>query len=241
MFTQQSDAAVKTWAVVPAAGIGARVGGDIPKQYLKIKRRTILEITLDKLLNLTFIQGIVVVLNAGDQWWQNLSFANHPRIFTTQGGAERAHSVLAGLAALKRASAKDWVMVHDAARPCVTLDKLKALHQAAREHAVGAILAAPVADTLKRINDNFEIENTELRHSVWQAHTPQMFPLGLLMEALNSTIESGNTLTDEAAAIESLGMKPLVVEDRRDNIKVTVREDLAWAQAILQLQSSIGR
>lgn len=241
MFAKASDSMVKTWAVVPAAGIGSRVGGDVPKQYLKIKQRTVLEITLDKLLSLTFIQGIVVVLNAKDQWWQNLSFAKHPRIFTTEGGAERAHSVLAGLSALKRAGHEDWVMVHDAARPCVTLDKLKTLHQVATEHPVGAILAAPVADTLKRINADFEIENTELRRSIWQAHTPQMFRLGVLMEALSKTIESGNPLTDEAAAVESLGMKPKVVEDRRDNIKVTVREDIAWAQSILDLQATTER
>ena len=221
------------WVVVPAAGMGRRVGGEIPKQYLRIKNKTIIEYTLETLLALPFVQGLVVVLHAEDQWWQNLPIAQHARVFTTTGGETRQHSVLQGLFALRRARDDDWVLVHDAARPCVAQEKIHALCLAAKHSDVGAILGVPVVDTIKRVNAEGQIECTEPRDGLWQAHTPQIFRLAQLQKALSDSLEDDLLPTDEASAIERMGLSVAMVEDRRDNIKVTVKEDLKRVEAFL--------
>ncbi len=229
------------WAIVPAAGIGSRMQSAQPKQYLPLLGKTLLEITLEKLLQLDMLEGIVVALHPHDRTFTQLAVSQHPKIHTTVGGKERSDSVQCGLyycAEQQSASNENmWVLVHDAARPCVTLDKIQALISATEQgqHAGGAILAVPCADTVKRVSQQC-IEHTEERSQLWLAHTPQLFPLKTLADALAHCAKENIAITDEASAIESTGGTVGVVQDRRDNIKVTVPEDLAWATTVLTQQ-----
>lgn len=224
------------WAIVPAAGIGERMGAGIPKQYLPLAGKTVLEITLEKLLQLDQLAGLVVAINANDDYWQTTSLANHPKVYRCLGGAERSDSVLNAINCVSEHVQPDsevWVLVHDAARPCVSLEKIEALIELARTEQCGAILAAPVADTLKRVNRDHTICCTEDRSTLWLAHTPQLFPLKTLRDALTYCAQQNFPVTDEASAIEHRGGEVLILSDRRDNIKVTMPEDLAWAEYIL--------
>lgn len=223
-----------TWAVVPAAGRGARFGGEIPKQYLPLFGRPLLWHTLDRLARQPQVHGVVVALAAGDPHWPGWRALHGKPVLACTGGAERAASVLAGLAALPATvREKDWVLVHDAARPCLRGDDLQRLLEHGTAHDVGAILAAPVRDTLKRADGAGRIERTEAREGLWRALTPQLFRRGLLQHALEGAIAAGVAVTDEAAAIERLGLKPLLVEGAADNIKVTEPADLALAEFVL--------
>lgn len=227
------------WVIVPAAGVGARMGADRPKQYLTLNHKTILEHTLERLLQLPQLNGIVVVVSAQDTFWQDLPVFNHPRIRVIEGGRERCDSVLNGLDALDEfLQPLDWVLVHDAARPCIDLRDVQELIEKLDEHLVGGILGVPVSDTVKRLNDNYGIEETVDRRVLWQAQTPQMFRYGVLATSLRSALQRGITITDESSAVESAGYVPLMVEGRRDNIKVTRPEDIAMAELILRQQSS---
>ncbi|MAT51558.1 MAG: 2-C-methyl-D-erythritol 4-phosphate cytidylyltransferase [Porticoccaceae bacterium] len=227
---------MKYWLIVPAAGLGRRFGGDVPKQYLSLAGRPVLERTLERLL-MVDAEEIVVALNPDDTRWPRLTCSDHPRIRTVAGGSERADSVRAALRLLAdRAAPDDWVLVHDAARPCVTASDILGLMRAVTDNPVGGILAAPVSDTLKRADGDGLIAGTQPRESLWAAMTPQMFRYGLLVEGLENLARQGISGTDESAAVESLGLKPLAVAGRRDNIKITVAEDLAIAAAILSYQ-----
>ncbi|WP_052692019.1 2-C-methyl-D-erythritol 4-phosphate cytidylyltransferase [Teredinibacter purpureus] len=229
----------KIWAVVPAAGIGQRMEGAVPKQYLPLAGKTVLETTLEKLLELELLAGVVVAINARDTHWQKTSLVNHPKVFICLGGKERSDSVLNALnfvQSLGDGAEEAWVLVHDAARPCVTLDNIRTLIDLAFTEKCGAILASAVSDTLKRVHRNNIIAATEDRSTLWQAHTPQFFPLQKLRSALEYCREKDLPVTDEASAIEQVGGKVLVLADRRDNIKVTMPEDLAWAEFILDNQ-----
>ncbi|WP_075186801.1 2-C-methyl-D-erythritol 4-phosphate cytidylyltransferase [Teredinibacter haidensis] len=231
----------KIWAVVPAAGVGSRMGGETPKQYLPLANKTVLETSLEKLLEIDQLEGIVVALNAGDIYWQKMALVNHPKIFICLGGSERSDSVLNALKFVRETTLDiehTWVMVHDAARPCVTLGKIQALIDLSFTENSGAILAAPVADTLKKVNHNNIVVGTEDRSKLWLAHTPQLFKLQKLSAALEYCREKALSVTDEASAIERVGGKVLILADRRDNIKVTMPEDLAWAEFILANQES---
>lgn len=234
--------AVNYWAVVPAAGIGSRMhvsnsaSSKLPKQYLPLMGKTIIEQSLSRLLDIKAISKIVVSLNPEDEHWPHLAIASHQRIIATEGGSERSSSVLNGLAALAPfARNDDWVLVHDAARPCVTREAIEKLMHSLASHEVGGILAVPVSDTLKR-SLGAEIETTLERSTLWQAHTPQLFRYGLLKQSLRRALDEGAGVTDEASALEFAGYKPKLIEDRRDNIKVTRPEDLAMAEAILAYQ-----
>lgn len=228
---------MKFWVVVPAAGIGSRIGGDRPKQYLPLHGRAVIEHSLERLLSLA-PQGLVVALHPDDQFWYNLAVRHHPRIRVVQGGSERAHSVRNALAALATEAADhDWVLVHDVARPCVRVADIERLLATVATSAVGGILATPVSDTLKEVSGE-EIQATRDRSSLWAALTPQMFRFALLRDALDNALAEGVVPTDEAMAVERAGHKPMVVAGSRDNIKITLREDIAIAEAILRWQEA---
>lgn len=221
-------------AVVPAAGRGSRMQSAIPKQHLMLGEKSILEHTLSRLLSHASIGKIVVVLPESDQTFSKLAIASDPRIVMTMGGAERSISVLNGLACVET----DWVLVHDAARPCITLTDLDKLFETAVKQDDGAILASPVKDTMKRSDHQNHILETVPRSQLWHALTPQMFPTQLLVDAIDAGINQGLVLTDEASAMEMAGYQPRLVEGRADNIKVTLPEDLALAEFILKQQES---
>jgi 2-C-methyl-D-erythritol 4-phosphate cytidylyltransferase len=222
------------WVVVPAAGVGSRMQADKPKQYLPLLGQTILEHTLERLLSLSGLQGVVVVLSKEDRFGRDLPLLQDPRIVIADGGAERGDSVLNGLSVLSdRLTSDDWVLVHDAARPCVAAADIEKLLSDLRDHPVGGILGTPVSDTIKRVDQNI-IQETVDRSILWQAQTPQMFRYGLLQKALSEALSQAITITDEASALEAAGFTPAIVEGRRDNIKVTRPEDLPVAELILK-------
>ena len=216
------------WAVVPAAGRGTRFGGEVPKQYLQVGGRPLLAYTLDALLAHPAVAGVVVALAADDPWWPGWSDHAGKPVLTCTGGASRAASVLAAMAALPESvRADDFVLVHDAARPNLAPADLDRLLEQGRADPVGAILAAPVRDTLKRAGDDGGIDRTEPRERLWRALTPQLFRRLQLSRALQAAADAGVEVTDEAMALERQGARPLLVEGREDNFKVTTPADLA--------------
>ncbi|HZW18291.1 MAG TPA: 2-C-methyl-D-erythritol 4-phosphate cytidylyltransferase [Luteimonas sp.] len=223
------------WAVVPAAGRGARFGGDVPKQYLEVGGEPLLAHALRALFAHPAVSGAVVVLAEGDERWPGWNeFAGKP-LRTCTGGDARADSVLAGLAALPDdVRADDFVLVHDAARPNLGVDDLGQLLERGRNDPVGAILAAPVRDTLKRAGDDGGIDRTEPRERLWRALTPQLFRRLQLSRALENARDAGIAITDESMAMERQGLRPLLVEGAEDNIKVTTPADLAYFEFLLQ-------
>jgi 2-C-methyl-D-erythritol 4-phosphate cytidylyltransferase len=225
-----TDALPAFWAVIPAAGIGARMAADRPKQYLQLGGLTILEHSLACFLDHPRLKGVVISLAVDDPYWPTLACASDSRIQRATGGKERADSVLNALLHLHAQGAHDddWVLVHDAARPNLSradLDKL--LHELAND-PVGGLLAVPAKDTLKRADANGRVTETVDRSLIWQAYTPQMFRLGALHRALADSLVSDVAITDEASAIEWAGQSPRLIEGRSDNIKVTRPEDLEW-------------
>ncbi|MEZ5528548.1 MAG: 2-C-methyl-D-erythritol 4-phosphate cytidylyltransferase [Porticoccaceae bacterium] len=229
-----------TWIVVPAAGVGSRFGGVIPKQYQTLAGKTVIEHTLERLLSVD--NAIVVVaVNPEDDHWSRLPVFEHPRIRTVHGGRERADSVRLALECLSReAHTDDWVLVHDVARPCVRVAEIRHLLDTLKDHKVGGVLAVPVSDTVKRVDRGDDIAATEDRARLWLAQTPQMFRYGLLSWSLKTAVRQQWQPTDESQAVERLGHVPLVVEGCRDNIKITRREDLAIAEAILRYQREMA-
>ena len=218
-------------AVVPAAGFGRRMQTECPKQYLSIGNKTILEHSVAALLANDRVQRVVIAVSPGDIHFSQLSLASHPQITVVDGGAERADSVLAGLKALADAQ---WVLVHDAARPCLHQDDLTRLLALSATSRVGGILAAPVCDTMKRAEPGTTaIAHTVERNDLWHALTPQFFPRELLLDCLTRALDEGATITDEASALEYCGFHPELVAGRADNIKVTRPEDLALAEFYL--------
>lgn len=225
------------WCVVPAAGAGRRFGGDRPKQYQLLGGQPMLVRTLERIASHPDVEGIVVAIAADDAWWPQLRACAGKPIVTTTGGEERAHSVLAGLRALPRDVADDdWVLVHDAARPCVRHADIDHLLQRGLLHETGALLAAPVRDTIKRGNAEHEAEASVPRENLWRAFTPQLFRRGELTVALEAAIATGASATDEAKALELMGRSALLVTGSEDNLKVTSAEDLAIAEMILKRQ-----
>jgi 2-C-methyl-D-erythritol 4-phosphate cytidylyltransferase len=225
-----TDALPAFWAVIPAAGIGARMAADRPKQYLPLGGLTILEHSLGCFLDHPRLKGLVISLAVDDPYWPTLACASDARIQRATGGKERADSVLNALLHLHAQGAHDddWVLVHDAARPNLSrgdLDKL--LHELA-DDPVGGLLAVPARDTLKRADANGRVTETVDRSLIWLAYTPQMFRLGALHRALADSLVSDVAITDEASAIEWSGQSPRLIEGRSDNIKVTRPEDLEW-------------
>ncbi|MGB5180397.1 MAG: 2-C-methyl-D-erythritol 4-phosphate cytidylyltransferase [Gammaproteobacteria bacterium] len=230
----------KFWAIVPAAGAGTRMGSDIPKQYLTLGDRTVLEHTLDTLLSCQQLAGVILVLSPADQRWTGIQqrYAQQA-LETVNGGAERCDSVLNGLKHLAaRATDDDWVLVHDAARPCVRAEDIERLMKTLESSDEGGLLGVPVADTMKRVDDELCITDTVDREGLWHAYTPQMFPAGALRTALQQAIGDGYPVTDEANAMELAGYRPRMVQGARDNIKITVPSDLPLAAFYLQSRQS---
>lgn len=223
-----------TWVVVPAAGRSARFGGAVPKQYLAVAGEPLFAHTLRALFAHPAVEGAVVVLAGDDAYWPGwTAFLDRP-VITCPGGSARADSVLAGLAALPDSvRADDFVLIHDVARPNLRLEDLDRLLECGRNDPVGAILAAPVRDTLKRAGDDGGIDGSEPRERLWRALTPQLFRRLQLTRALEAASAEGAAVTDESMAMERQGLRPLLVEGADDNFKITTVADLALFESIL--------
>lgn len=223
------------WGVIPAAGSGSRMAAEVPKQYLEIAGTTLLEHTVQALLACPDLRGLVVVLDPSDRRADSVASLSDPRVMRVAGGAERADSVLAGLDRLAEiAGADDWVLVHDAARPCLPVAVAKTLIDTVLASNEGAILAQRMTDTVKRVNNDGSIVETLDRNALWRAQTPQMFRLEDLRRALREAIDGGVWVTDEAMVMEAAGFPVRVVEGPAGNIKVTVPEDLRLAELFLE-------
>ncbi|WP_295458035.1 2-C-methyl-D-erythritol 4-phosphate cytidylyltransferase [uncultured Thiodictyon sp.] len=226
------------WAVVPAAGVGRRLGATIPKQYLDLAGRPVIDWTLAPFIDDPRISGVWVALGAEDGFWSATAYASHPKVRRVDGGAERCHSVLNALDALAAlADGSDWVLVHDAARPCLRRADLDRLMTQLATDPVGGILAVPVRDTMKGADAAGRIATTLDRAAMWHAYTPQMFRLGPLREALRDAIVAGDLVTDDASAMERIGLAPRLIEGHADNLKITRAEDLPLARFYLDLQA----
>lgn len=225
------------WAVVPAAGSGQRMGGELPKQYQSLAGKTMLEHTLSRLLSVPGMAGVVTVVAAQDVHWQSIGCRSDSRVHTCTGGEQRSDSVAAGLGRVLELSTSDtWVLVHDAARPLVALSDIQRLTNAVyNSGAVGGLLATPVQDTLKKADDYYCVEQTINRNELWQAQTPQMFRAGQLLEALTSVDSS---ITDDASAMEQSGHQPQLVEALEPNFKITRPMDMQLAQRLFASMES---
>lgn len=225
----------KFWGIVPAAGVGKRMQSDRPKQYLDLGGTTVIEQTLSRLLLANVFEAIAVAISIEDPYWPELSISREKAIITAAGGKERADSVLSALNSIRNnASDNDWVLVHDAARPCITAEDIHKLIDTLADDDVGGILALSSHDTLKNVQDN-RIAGTLDRTHIWRALTPQMFRYGMLKNALEAA-QGNPAVTDEASALELKGLQPKIVEGRPDNLKITRPEDLALAQFYLEQQ-----
>jgi 2-C-methyl-D-erythritol 4-phosphate cytidylyltransferase len=225
------------WCVVPAAGRGARFGAERPKQYVMLAGKPLLWWTLERLAACECVAGLVVALAADDAHWPDLRELSGKPVLTTVGADERSGSVLAGLRALPAAVGDDhYVLVHDAARPCVRGEDVERLIEQGTA-AGGALLAAPLRDTLKLADGQTRVAATEPREARWRALTPQLFRRGELVAALERAERDGVAITDEAMAMELAGHRPLLVEGAGSNIKVTTPADLALAEYLLSRDS----
>ncbi|HZX70213.1 MAG TPA: 2-C-methyl-D-erythritol 4-phosphate cytidylyltransferase, partial [Rhodanobacter sp.] len=221
------------WCVVPAAGRGTRVGGERPKQYQMLAGKPLIEHTLARLAAHPQIAGLLVTLAAADAYWPGFETLHGKPVLTAVGGTERSDSVLAGLDALPATvHADDFVLVHDAARPCVRAADIGRLIEFATV-VDGGLLAAPLRDTLKHADATDRVARTEPRERRWRAFTPQMFRRGQLSAALRDAARRGMNVSDEAMAMEHAGFRPLLVEGAEDNIKVTTAADFALAEFLL--------
>lgn len=230
---------MRYWLVMPAAGSGRRYGGQ-PKQYAPLAGRTVLEWALAPFEEDARCLGRVLVTAPEDQRWRVVMAQARAEVLAVPGGAERAHSVRNALRALEsRAAPEDWVLVHDAARPCLARSDLDRLIAAGAAHPVGALLAVALADTLKRAGEDAEVEATVERHGLWRALTPQMFRLGALAAALDAAFAAGRLPTDESQAIEWQGLRPLLVPGSAENLKITSVADLALAEACLARHGAV--
>jgi 2-C-methyl-D-erythritol 4-phosphate cytidylyltransferase len=224
----------RRWAVVAAAGRGERFGHRRPKQYALLRGRPVLSWSLGALLAEPAVAAVVVALAPGDRRFARLPEASAARVRSCEGGARRELSVANALRALEaEARDEDWVLVHDAARPCLRRSDLRALMEGVGDDPVGGLLAVPLGDTLKVAAADGRCDRTVPREGLWRALTPQMFRYGLLRRALALCIDRERGVTDEAAAVELLGLRPRLVRGRGDNLKVTHPEDLALAGAVL--------
>jgi 2-C-methyl-D-erythritol 4-phosphate cytidylyltransferase len=225
----------RRWAVLLAAGRGERFGSRTPKQYQPLLGRRVIDWSIAALLAEPSIETVLVALARGDRRFSRSRYATHPRVHSCTGGNRRERSLANALAQLAGdADEADWIVVHDAARPCLQASDLRRLLAATARDRVGGLLAAPVSDTLKSSPDGKRSGETIDRRRLWRAATPQVFRYGLLQRALAVCLERGKAITDEAAAIETFGLRPLLVPGAPDNIKITEAADLRLAAAILR-------
>jgi len=225
----------KVHALIPAAGTGTRYGGAVLKQYLPIDGRAVLAHSIRLFQFHPMISGITVVLAENDQWFESAVGPLSANVETVSGGATRSQSVRNGLHFISNNHPDvDWVLVHDAARPCLSARKLDDLLEQGLQSPDGAIMAMPVGDTLKRSSEAQDITGTVDRRDLWAAQTPQLFRLGALAEAIDAAHRQGVELTDEASAMEFVGASPKLVMGSVANIKITHSSDLAIAEALLK-------
>jgi 2-C-methyl-D-erythritol 4-phosphate cytidylyltransferase len=239
---------MRYWLVMPAAGAGQRFAADTPKQYAPLEGRTVIEWALAPFLADPRCAHVVVAIAPDDRGWARLSVRaaaapgeRAPTVSTVVGGEQRSLSVRRALAALAgRAGAEDWVLVHDAARPCLDSQDLERLLEQLAAHALGGLLAVPAADTLKRAQDAApaaaarSVAQTVERSGLWRALTPQMFRYRRLCQALDAAHAGGRFPSDESQALEWLGEHPVLVEGAASNLKITVAADLLLAAALLR-------
>lgn len=232
----QSDKAFV--AIVPAAGVGKRMQASCPKQYLEINHQSILAHTVNRLLSHPKIAKVIVVLSDEDEYFADTELANNSDIIRVSGGQERVDSVLNGLCAVD-VNIHPWVLVHDAARPCVTHDDLDNIIEQCTSNDCGGLLAVPVVDTMKQNSQKQlnTVANTVERSNLWHAFTPQMYKTTELKQAIEQALLQGKEITDESSAIELAGLPSLLVAGRRDNIKITRPEDLTLATFYLNQQA----
>ncbi|MGI9265689.1 MAG: 2-C-methyl-D-erythritol 4-phosphate cytidylyltransferase [Gammaproteobacteria bacterium] len=223
----------RLWVVIPAAGIGSRFGDQTPKQHQPVAGKSVIEWALLPFLERTDITGIVIALADDDRIWPPDEAAD-TRVMLAKGGSERSESVLNSLQAIReQADPMDWVLVHDAARPCLDSGDLERLIRTLFDDPVGGLLATPVHDTLKRDAGNGRVDSTVERRGLWRAMTPQMFRYGLLTRALERAVSEQLGVTDESMAVELTGESPVLIQGRADNMKITSREDLLRAESVL--------
>lgn len=228
------SAAPRIWAVMPAAGTGTRMNAPLPKQYLTLGGKPVISYALETFARAPSVAGVVVAVAADDVQWEDIKPDLGKPLYRAPGGETRMHSVTNALRfLLERTDAGDWALVHDAARPCLTDIDLERLIAALYGHPVGGILGVPIADTVKRVRRGGAIVETLDRSELWRAFTPQMFRLGALYEALSDAAAQRVHVTDEAAAMERMGLVPRMVEGRPGNIKITHPHDLALAEFYL--------
>jgi len=225
------------WAIVPAAGSGSRFGGAIPKQYIDLEGIPIIVRTMNALISVEEISGIVVGISPTDKWWTKCAIDDHRMIGAFLGGACRAETVLRGLEYLEpKVDKDDWVLVHDAARPCVRPADIRRVIAMRANGSGGALLGTPISETIKYANQYSQVERTISRSNLWLAQTPQIFPYTLLKDALvNSDLR---TITDDSMAVEAIGYKPYVIPGDSSNIKITTNEDLKLARLIMRNRSA---
>jgi len=228
------------WGIIPASGVGQRMGGELPKQYLTLHDKTLLQHAIERMVNHPRIAGVVVAVAATDDRWRALENSFGDQVHWVTGGVERHNSVLNALCALSKIAPPDaWALVHDAARPCLRSDDIDHLiDEVERDSVIGGILATPVSDTMKRVNQTGGIVETVNRNGLWRALTPQMFGVEMLIAAIEYAMKQDFPITDEASAIESLGHSPKVVAGHPDNIKITIPQDLELAHLYLKTQQS---
>lgn len=231
-----ADASI--WAVIPAAGIGQRMQSDVPKQYLPLFGSTVIENTIHRLLSADKIKGLAISLRQDDQFWDKVDISSKQPVIRAEGGAERCDSVLNAMKALAGYDGfdidNDWVLVHDAVRPCIRLEDINLLIEQAMANESGGLLALPVRDTMKRQSPgSVSVQKTEDREGLWHALTPQLFPYKHLYKALLKSLSEGVSITDESSAMEHAGFAPLLVKGHEDNIKITRPNDLRLAELFI--------
>lgn len=224
---------------MPAAGTGKRFSADIPKQFHHLNGSLVAQHTLSRLLSVPVIEAIICPCDISSGYWSKVPATDNPRVRLVAGGDQRAHSVINGLVAIRDiAHDDDWILVHDMARPCIAPASIGRLITQVGSHPVGGILVTAINDTLKVVTPQGDIVNTVNRAEYRAAQTPQMFRYGLLHDAMQTMLDSKKIPTDEASAIEYVGRQAIVVEGRPDNIKITRREDLVIAEAIMKNQEA---
>ena len=226
----------RLWVVIPAAGIGKRMGVDIPKQYITVCDKAIIEHTVEKFTSRNDLQGSLVALSNSDQHWSTLELSKNNKITTVTGGEERYKSVYNALCSLKnKADDDDWILVHDAVRPCITTSEIdQFIADLDHLNGIGGILALPCFETMKKANTNHEIEETIDRKFIWHAQTPQMFRYKKLFLAIEKIMNENIFITDEAMAMELAGYKPMLIQGTHSNIKITDQNDLKYLESFLR-------